>query len=131
MKEVSPNRKRKSQPARGIDTDVLKPVPRIDAVYLRNASHIVECCVIESLQGIVLDELVKAARTGAYEAALSVSGLCERFEQPVCVRSAGLSIVKFLQSRGIQARVGKGQTSRGGFGIEIIIVEATWREGVE
>ena len=113
--------------ARTIEADVLKPVPRIDAAYLRNASHIVECCVLESLQGIVLDELVKAARTGAYEAALNVSGLCDRFEQPVCVRSAALSIVKFLQGRGIEARVVKGETRRGGFGMEIIAVEATWR----
>lgn len=128
MKEVSPNRKRKPQPARGIDTEVLKPVPRIDAAYLRNASHIVECCVIESLQGIVLDELVKAARTGAYEAALNVTNLCDRFTHPVCEVSAAKSIVRFLQGRGIAARAGKGHTSRGGFGMEIIIVEATWRE---
>ena len=124
-------RKAGAAAARTIEADVLKPVPRIDAAYLRNASTIVEVCVLESLQGIVLDELVKAARTGAYEAALNVTGLCDRFEQPVCERSAGLSIVKFLQGLGIQARVGKGQTSRGGFGMEIIIVEATWREGAE
>lgn len=114
--------------ARAIDADVLKPVPRIDAAYLRNASHIVECCVIESLQAVVLDELVKAARMGAYEGALNVTNLCERFEHPVCVASAAKSIVRFLQGRGIAAQAGKGHTSRGGFGVEIIVVEAAWRE---
>lgn len=120
---------RKKQPAaRAIEADVLKPVPHIDAAYLRNASHVVECCVIESLQGIVLDELVKAARAGSYEAALNVTNLCERFEHPVCQASAARSIVRFLQGRGIAAQAGKGRTRHLGYEMEIIVVEATWRE---
>jgi len=71
---VSANQKPRSRAARAVDAEVLRPVPRIDAVYLRNASHIVEV-------------------------------------------------------RGIEGRVVKGTTSRGGFGMEIIVVEAMWRGG--
>lgn len=113
---------------RQIEVDVLKPVPRIDANYLRSASQIVETCVVESLQPIVLEELVKAARTGAYEAALNVTGLCDRFEHPVCAVSAALALVKFLQERGICAQIGKGRTRRLGYEVDVVILEASWRE---
>lgn len=110
------------------EVDVLKPVPRIDAAYLRNVSHIVECCVIESLRSIVLEELEKAARTGAYEAGLNVTGLCDRFAQPVCAMSAAKAIVRFLQELGICAQVMKGQTRRRGWETEVVVVETSWRE---
>lgn len=126
--KARPKRETNPQPACSIDAEVLKPVPRIDAAYLRNASHIVECWVIESLQGVVLDELVKAAHTGAYEAALNVTNLCDRFEHTVCQVSAARSIVRFLQGLGIAAQCGKGRTRHLGYEHEIIIVEAAWRE---
>jgi hypothetical protein len=110
------------------EMDVLKPVPRIDAAYLRTASQIVEMCVIESLQPAVLDELVKAARTGAYESALNVSNLCDRFDHPVCPVSAARALVMFLQERGICAQVGRGTTRRLGMEDEIVVLQASWRE---
>lgn len=121
-------RRAKGGEPRVIEADVLRPVPRIDANYLRSASQIVETCVVESLQPIVLEELVKAARTGAYEAALNVTGLCDRFEHPVCVVSAAMAMVKALQERGICAQIGKGRTRRLGYEVDVVILEASWRE---
>jgi hypothetical protein len=125
---VSAKRRAKSEGPRAIETDVLKPVPRVDAAYLRNASQIVETCVIESLRPTVIEELVQAARTGAYEAALNVTSLCDRFEHPVCAVSAAKSLVRYLQELGICAQVVKGQTRRLGWETEVIAVEASWRE---
>lgn len=125
---MSTRRRTKGEEPRRVEADVLKPVPRVDAVYLRNASQIVETCVIESLRPIVLEELVKAARTGAYEAALNVTGLCDRFEHPVCAVSAAKSLVRYLQELGICAQVVKGQTRRLGWDTEVVAVEASWRE---
>lgn len=125
---MSTKRRAKGEEPRPLEADVLKPVPRVDAAYLRNASQVVETCVIESLRPIVLAELVKAARTGAYEAALNVTGLCDRFEHPVCAVSAAKSLVRYLQELGICAQLVKGQTRRLGWETEVVAVEASWRE---
>ncbi len=121
-------RRAKGQEARAIDADVLKPVPRIDASYLHNLAHVVEVCVVESLREPVLAELVKLARSGAYDGALNITSFCERFPNEVCDREAAVSLVKFLQGLGIAAQVKRGMTRKLGWETEVVIVEASWRE---
>lgn len=127
---MSRGRRAKGGEPRAVEADVLKPVPRIDASYLHGIAHTVEVCVVESLRKPVLAELVKLAQKGAYDGALNITALCERFDGKVCDREAAVSLVKFLQSLGIAAQVKRGLTRKLGWEAEVIMLEASWREVV-
>ena len=122
-------RRAKGKEPRAVEADVLKPVPRIDANYLRSISGAVGACVVECQRPKMLEELVKAARTGAYDVALNVSALCGAFETEVDPRWAAMGLCECAAELGIATQISRGETRRLGMDVPFVMLELSWKEG--
>jgi hypothetical protein len=105
----------------------LRPVPRIDAGYLHSGSSAVWACVVESMRPALEDELVKAARRGAFDCALNITSLCGRCEVDVDARWAAASMAEHVRALGIQASVERGESQRLGMIQSHVLLVMSWK----
>lgn len=112
------------------EADVLPPVPRVDANYLRTVAGAVCACVVECLRPVLEAEMLRAARSGAFDCSLNVTALCGRFETEVDDRWAAAGLVDYARSVGVQAAVERGESRRLGMVEPCVVLLLSWRGGM-